>query len=227
MSQTATILSFRSHVHPEEVTPALRLRMAHNIGIDHLIWSGFLAVLTIIVLVGIVLIDTLETLSPRLLWHVGTVVTLGIWAELLCFFVYERRKLFVLHNPATTAVVVRETGREDHAINERRAMVRYLPKVGQHFDLILVDSPPVRAVTDAAIAANVANGVVFVVGAEMTSRHAAQTAIEQLEQARAKFIGAVLNRVDLQHNSYYYSQYYRREYSDYYQKGAASQPTSG
>jgi hypothetical protein len=29
-------------------------------------------------------------------------------------------------------------------------------------------------------------------------------------------IGAVLNRVDLQHNSYYYSQYYRREYSDYY-----------
>ena len=138
MSQTATILSFRSHVHPEEVTPALRLRMAHNIGIDHLIWSGFLAVLTIIVLVGIVLIDTLETLSPRLLWHVGTVVTLGIWAELLCFFVYERRKLFVLHNPATTAVVVRETGREDHAINERRAMVRYLPKVGQHFDLILL-----------------------------------------------------------------------------------------
>jgi predicted nucleic-acid-binding Zn-ribbon protein len=28
----------------------------------------------------------------------------------------------------------------------------------------------------------------------------------------------VLNRVDLQHNPYYYSQYYRREYSDYYQK---------
>ena len=40
--------------------------------------------------------------------------------------------------------------------------------------------------------------------------------------ARAKLIGAVLNRVDLKHNSYYYSQYYRREYSDYYQKGVAT-----
>ncbi len=61
-------------------------------------------------------------------------------------------------------------------------------------------------------------GVLFVVGAEMTSRHAAQRALEQLDQAHAKFIGVVLNRVDLQHNAYYYSQYYRREYSDYYQK---------
>ena len=31
----------------------------------------------IIVLVGVVLVDTLESLSPRLLWHVGTVVTLA------------------------------------------------------------------------------------------------------------------------------------------------------
>ena len=29
-------------------------------------------------------------------------------------------------------------------------------------------------------------------------------------------MGAVLNRVDLERNAYYYSQYYRREYSDYY-----------
>jgi Mrp family chromosome partitioning ATPase len=58
----------------------------------------------------------------------------------------------------------------------------------------------------------------FVVGAEMTSRHAAKRAVEQLVQARAKFVGAVLNRVDLEHNGYYYSQYYRREYSDYYQQ---------
>jgi Mrp family chromosome partitioning ATPase len=52
----------------------------------------------------------------------------------------------------------------------------------------------------------------------MTSRHAGQRALEQLENARAKFIGAVLNRVDLRHNAYYYSHYYRREYSDYYEK---------
>jgi len=98
----------------------------------------------------------------------------------------------------------------------------FLVSLSPHFDWVLIDSPPVMAVTDSSVVAHLATGVLFVVGAEMTSRHAAQTAIEQLEQARGKFIGAVLNRVDLQHNSYYYSQYYRREYSDYYQKSAAS-----
>ena len=94
----------------------------------------------------------------------------------------------------------------------------FLTSLKEHFDLIIVDSPPVMAVTDAAIAANVANGVVFVVGAEMTSRHAARAAVEQLEQGRAHFIGAVLNRVELERNAYYYSHYYRREYGQYYQQ---------
>ena len=56
----------------------------------------------------------------------------------------------------------------------------------------------------------------------MTSRHAAKTAVDQLQQVQARFVGAVLNRVDLERNAYYYSQYYRREYSDYYQKTLAS-----
>jgi hypothetical protein len=140
MSETANVLSFRRHVHPEEITPALRARMSHNIGIDHLIWSGFLAVLTVIVLVGLVLVDTVESVSPRLFWHIGTVITLGLWAELTCFFIFERRKLFVQHFPATTAVVVREQGRDDHAVNDRRALVRYLPKLGPHFDVSLLQN---------------------------------------------------------------------------------------
>ena len=98
----------------------------------------------------------------------------------------------------------------------------FMASLAEHFDWVVVDTPPVMAVTDSSVVAHVVNGVLFVVGAEMTSRYAAQRALEQLEQARAKFVGAVLNRVDLQHNAYYYSQYYRREYSDYYQKDAAN-----
>jgi capsular exopolysaccharide synthesis family protein len=86
----------------------------------------------------------------------------------------------------------------------------------EHFDWIVIDSPPVMAVTDPSIVAHEADGVVFVVGAEMTARRAAQTALEQLESANAQVVGAVLNRVDVQRNSYYYSHYYRREYLDYY-----------
>lgn len=92
--------------------------------------------------------------------------------------------------------------------------------LSNHFDWVIIDTPPVMAVTDSSVVAYLATGVLFVVGSEMTSRQSALHALEQLEAARAKFIGAVLNRVDLQHNSYYYSQYYRREYTDYYQTGA-------
>jgi capsular exopolysaccharide synthesis family protein len=96
----------------------------------------------------------------------------------------------------------------------------FLASLIQHFDFVMIDTPPVMAVTDSAIVSHVASGVVYVVGAEMTSRHAARRALEQLEQSHAKFVGGILNRVDLKHNPYYYSQYYRREYSDYYQKQA-------
>ena len=56
----------------------------------------------------------------------------------------------------------------------------FVTSLKEHFDLILIDSPPVMAVTDAVIAAHAANGVVFVVGSEMTSRQASRAAVEQL-----------------------------------------------
>jgi capsular exopolysaccharide synthesis family protein len=96
----------------------------------------------------------------------------------------------------------------------------FLASLHDHFDWVVVDSPPVMAVTDAALAAHSASGVLFVVGAEMTSRHAAKRALEQLEQVRAKLVGAVLNKVDLERNAYYYSQYYRREYTQYYARSS-------
>jgi capsular exopolysaccharide synthesis family protein len=93
----------------------------------------------------------------------------------------------------------------------------------QYFDWVIIDTPPVMAVTDASIVANLAHGVLFVVGAEMTSKRVAQRAVEQLEMSQAKFLGAVLNRVDLEHNAYYYSRYYRPEYGGYYGSGAGSE----
>ena len=93
----------------------------------------------------------------------------------------------------------------------------FLLSLKEHFDTIVIDSPPVMAVADAAVIAHRTTGVVFVVGAEMTSRYAAKAALDQLENARARFVGAVLNRVDIEKHSYYYSQYYKKEYARYYQ----------
>ena len=88
--------------------------------------------------------------------------------------------------------------------------------LGGHFDCVVIDTPPVLAVTDAAVVAHRASGVLFVIAADVTSRQAAQTALDQLEHAHAKFLGAVLNRVDVERHSYYYSRYYRKEYTNYY-----------
>jgi capsular exopolysaccharide synthesis family protein len=98
----------------------------------------------------------------------------------------------------------------------------FLKSLKDHFDCVIVDSPPVMAVSDATIAAHIATGVVFVVGADMTSRHSAKAAIEQLSNAHVHFVGAVLNRVELDRNPYYYAKYYRREYSSYYTNASAA-----
>ena len=76
--------------------------------------------------------------------------------------------------------------------------------------------PPVVAVSDGSLAATLAHGVLLGVGAEMTSRRIAQRAVEQLEMGQARFLGAVLNRVVLEHNAYYYSRYYGHQYKNYY-----------
>jgi capsular exopolysaccharide synthesis family protein len=89
------------------------------------------------------------------------------------------------------------------------------------YDWIVIDAPPVMPVTDAALVANRAQGVLFVVGSEMTPRQNAVTAIEQLKNANARFVGVVLNRVHIQRHSYYYSPYYRKEYGKYYQRSAS------
>lgn len=89
-----------------------------------------------------------------------------------------------------------------------------------HFDWVVVDSPPIMAVADSSVVAHAVSGVLFVVGSDMTSRHAARRAIDQLEGTQARFFGAVLNRADIENNAYYYRQYYRREYASYYHKDA-------
>jgi capsular exopolysaccharide synthesis family protein len=76
------------------------------------------------------------------------------------------------------------------------------------FDWVIVDTPPVLAVTDASILAPWASTVAFVVGAEMTRRRLAERAVDTLAAGDAPFIGAVLNRVDMRHNRYYYAQQY-------------------
>ena len=91
------------------------------------------------------------------------------------------------------------------------------------FDWVIVDTPPVLAVTDAVIIAPLVSGVVFVVGAEMTRAGHAERAVEMLQTgADFSLLGVVLNRVDFDRNKYYYSRYYGYHYKSYYGDSSAA-----
>jgi capsular exopolysaccharide synthesis family protein len=97
-----------------------------------------------------------------------------------------------------------------------RKYADFIASLEDHFDWAIIDSPPVLAVTDSAIAGRHSSGVVFVVGSDKTSRQAAQEALAQLGSANVHVIGTVLNRVDIVKHPYYYAAYYRKEYAKYY-----------
>jgi capsular exopolysaccharide synthesis family protein len=88
------------------------------------------------------------------------------------------------------------------------------------FDWIVIDTPPVLAVTDAVILAPLVSGVTFVVGAEMTRRRLAERALDTIMSARPRFAAVVLNKVDFARNKYYYSRYYGHQYKNYYAEAA-------
>jgi Mrp family chromosome partitioning ATPase len=79
------------------------------------------------------------------------------------------------------------------------------------FEWVIIDTPPVLAVTDASILAREATGVAFVLGASMTRRRLAERAIETLAIGGPRILGAVLNRVESSRETYSYSDYRRRD----------------
>jgi capsular exopolysaccharide synthesis family protein len=84
------------------------------------------------------------------------------------------------------------------------------------FDWIIIDTPPVLAATDAVVITPLVSGVTFVIGAEMTRRRLAERALETIMQGHPRFAAAVLNKVDVARNKYYYSRYYGHQYKNYY-----------
>jgi len=89
------------------------------------------------------------------------------------------------------------------------------------FEWVILDTPPVLAVTDAVIVTPLVSGVVFVLGAEMTRRRLAERALELLSVSKPRVVGAVLNRVNFERHKYYYSRYYGHQYKSYYGHAAA------
>lgn len=78
------------------------------------------------------------------------------------------------------------------------------------YDYVLIDTPPIASLTDAAITAKLSDGAVLVIESELVSYRVAVKAKEQLEMSGCRLLGAVLNKVDTKKDKYYskYSYYY-------------------
>ncbi|WP_088104302.1 CpsD/CapB family tyrosine-protein kinase [Halalkalibacter urbisdiaboli] len=85
-----------------------------------------------------------------------------------------------------------------------RAMEEFVAELLGHYDYVLFDTPPVLAVADAQILANLCDGSVLVVSSGKTDRQGAVKAKELLSQAKAKIVGAVLNSKEKTNDNYYY-----------------------
>jgi Mrp family chromosome partitioning ATPase len=94
--------------------------------------------------------------------------------------------------------------------------IELIERLREQFDWVVLDSPPVLAVTDPCILARLASGVLFVVECGQTSRDVACAAVERLDAAGANLVGAMLNRAELGRNGESYLPYYHRDYETYY-----------
>jgi protein-tyrosine kinase len=85
-----------------------------------------------------------------------------------------------------------------------KAMLDFLTKVEAQYDVILFDTPPILAVADAQILANLCEGSVLVIASGKTETEKVMKAKELLAAAKGKLLGAVLNSKKMDKSSYYY-----------------------
>ena len=98
-------------------------------------------------------------------------------------------------------------------------MRQFLEEVRRRYDRVILDCPPVSAVSDPLIIAALSDGVVFVTKFNKIRRDHARKTIQRIHDAGIHILGVVLNDIDFEgRDSYYYSYYYyqNRYYSSHY-----------
>ncbi len=87
------------------------------------------------------------------------------------------------------------------------------------YDIILVDTPPALAVTDAAVLLPYIDGVLLVIKPGVTNLAAIQRLVGQFRQLNAYILGVVLNDINLANSSYGYYYKHYKYYNDYKDDG--------
>ena len=100
-----------------------------------------------------------------------------------------------------------------------KLMRQFLEEVRSRYDRVILDCPPVSAVSDPLIIASLSDGVIFVTKFNKIRRDHARKTIQRIQDAGIHILGVVLNDIDFEgKDSYYYNNYYyqNRYYSSHY-----------
>lgn len=98
-----------------------------------------------------------------------------------------------------------------------RNMQKMIKSLENDFDYILLDTPPIYVVSDAAILENVVDGALMVIAHRHASLNVVKSAKENLEKSKIKILGAILSQYDEKQSyksDYYSYEYYASEYSN-------------
>ena len=98
-------------------------------------------------------------------------------------------------------------------------MKKIIGALKERYEVCLFDSPPLIAVTDAAVLAKEVDGVLIVVKSGQTHRGVLIRGIELLNNVNARILGALLNDVSRENTYGSYQYYYYYHYYYYYGEG--------
>ena len=73
---------------------------------------------------------------------------------------------------------------------------KFIDKVREDYDYVIIDAPPLGVVIDAAIIGKYCDGAVLVIEQGVIKRKVVQDVIKQLKRGKGRILGAVLNKVD-------------------------------
>lgn len=97
-------------------------------------------------------------------------------------------------------------------------MKALLAALKENFDYVIIDTPPLGSVIDAAVIAKDCDASMLVLASNMSSKAMAKKVTEQLKTANSNFLGCIINKAQVKDNRYYYKKYggYYNKYGDYY-----------
>lgn len=92
-----------------------------------------------------------------------------------------------------------------------KAMEELMEFLKEEYDYVIIDTPPVRTISDGVILSAKADGVILVVRAGKTKSADIVKGYKELEKVKANIVGSVLNAIEKRRDGYYYYYYYEED----------------